>query len=107
MKQLNVEWFTRHDFTASYKQARNKKSMLALKRTKQIMADFGDRKDKTANPVIEVYGPDGLMMISRIVNFERELRRLPQDVPITLRYEKLVVGQLTSIGEFLKDVAQS
>ena len=104
---LNLEWFTRHNFAASYKQARNKKGMLVLERTKQIMADFSDRRDKTANPVIEVHGPDGLLMISRIVNFERELRRLPQDVPITLRYEKLVVGQLTSIGEFLKDVTQS
>ena len=99
---LNLEWFTKHDFLASYQKAKREKKMMVFKRTKQIMADFGDRKDKISNPVIEVHGPEGLLIVSRIVNFEHQLRQVAQDVPVTLVYEKNILAKLDSIQELFK-----
>ena len=96
---LNLEWFTQHNFAASYAEARRKKKMLVSEKTKQIMANFEDRKDAAGNPIVEIHGTDGLLMISRIVNFEHELRRLPQDVPVNLQYEGRVIARLGSIRE--------
>lgn len=99
---LNLEWFTKHNFIASYQNARKEKKMLAFERTKQIVADFGDRKDKISNPLIEVHGPEGLLIVSRIVNFEHELRQVAQDVPVTLKLEGDILAKLNSIQELFQ-----
>lgn len=99
---LNLEWFTVSNFAESYRRAKQDKKMLVFKRSKQVVADFGDRKNKIANPLIEVYGPEGLLIISRIVNFQHELRQVAQDVPVTLVLEKDTLAKLTSIKDFLE-----
>ena len=99
---LNLEWFTRSNFAVSYRQARKEKKMLVFKKNSQIMADFDDRRDKISNPLIEVYGPDGLLIVSRIVNFDHELRQVDQEVPVTLIYEKEVLAKLRCIKELFE-----
>ena len=94
---LNLEWFTKTNFAESYKRAKRDKKMLVFKRTAQIVADFSDRKDKVSNPVIEVHGPDGLMIVSRIVNFQHELRQVAMDVPVTLILDGDVLGKFAGI----------
>lgn len=96
---LNLEWFTKHNFATSYKEAKKKKAMLVHRQSKYVVADFDDRRNKIANPIIEVHGPDGLLIVSRIVNFEHELRQVAQDVPVTLCYEKEVLAKLGNIKE--------
>ena len=96
---MKLEWFTQSNFIVAYKRAKEAKAMLVFKTTKQVVADFGDRKDKIANPVIEVYGPEGLMIVSRIVNFQHELRQVAQDVPVTLQLEGQTLAKLRSISE--------
>ena len=63
------------------------------------MADFNDRKDKTANPIIEIVGEEGLLIVSRIVNFEHELRQINQDIPVNLRYEGEIIARLSCVKE--------
>ena len=98
---LNLEWFTKHNFVESYKAAKTKKAMLVFKPSQHVMADFGDRKNKVANPVIEIYNSENgeLLIVSRIANFEHELRQLSQDVSITLMCDKTVIGKLSKISE--------
>lgn len=100
---LNLEWFTKCNFAAAYKEAKSKKKMMVFKTTRQIVADFSDRKDKISNPVIEVHGPDGLMIVSRIVNFQHELRQVALDVPVTLMLDGAVLAKLSCINELFKE----
>ena len=96
---LNLEWFTKHNFAESYKKARQGKKMMVFKTTKQIVADFADRKDKVANPTIEVHSDEGLLIVSRIMNFEHELRQVAQDVPVTLILDGTTIGKLSAIRD--------
>ena len=98
----DLEWFRRDTFVASYERARRERKKLVSKKTNQIVADFGDRKDKISNPVIEVHGPDGLMIVSRIVNFQHELRQVALDVPVTLMLDGVILAKLPSIKELLE-----
>ena len=99
---LKIEWFTKHNFPAAYKRAKNEKKMLVFERTKQIVADFEDRKDKVSNPIIEVYSDEGLLIVSRIVNFQHELRQLEQDIAVTLRLEGDTLAKIPNLGDFLR-----
>lgn len=96
---LDLEWFTARNFAVSYKKAKKEKKMLVFTKTKQVVADFSDRKDKISNPLIEVCGPEGLLIVSRIVNFEHELRQVAQDVPVDLVLDKTVIARLNCTQE--------
>lgn len=103
---LNLEWFTKHNFAASYKVAKKKKAMLVYKQSQRVVADFGDRKNKLANPVIEVRRAETgeLMIVSRIVNFQHELRQVAQDVPVELVLDGKKIAKVGSISEILDEV---
>ena len=103
MSILNLEWFGSYDFALAYKRAKQDKKMLVAKRNKQIMADFADKKDKISNPLIEVKSEEGLLIVSRIVNFERELRQVDQDIPVNLVYEGSVIARLRNIRTLFEE----
>lgn len=96
---LKLEWFTKCNFVASYKRAKETKSMLVCKQNSQIVADFADRKDKISNPLIEVHSEEQLLIVSRIVNFERELRQVALDIPVTLVLDGKTIAKLNAIND--------